>query len=568
MRTMTLVPGGIPGTPARDDVELILRRQAAMEMERTNFDSLWADVAAHALPRQADFPPQGTSVQGSRRSGRIMDETALLALDRGIAAFEGYVMPRGQRWQNLEPRDDELAKLRHVREWFERKTAQLFGLRSAPSSGFENQAHESVASLLAFGTQGMTPEIRRDALGRPMGLAYRSEHLGSLYVMENAWGRIDVTHRKFRLTAHQACQMWPHGLLERARKELRDGRPDTRHDYLHVIMPNPHADADRIDSDAMAYRSLYIALADKEIVATGGYRSMPTIVSRFEKSPTETYGRSPGINVLPAIRAAQQIMRDIMIATELACAPPLLATDDAQDMLVRYAPRGITYGGLDDRGNKTLQPLFDGADIQSPMALQARIGQIIDRAFYGDLFLVNQEMKSHVSATDILERTQEKGVLLAPLARQETEWFAPMSDREIDLMGELGMLDDMPPEVIEAGGAFQCRFENPLARQQKSEQAAGFFRMLEQLTPLAQVKPGLLDDFLKLYPSAKWMPSLGYINAVPASWEASDEEVRAADEAQAQAEQAQQLLAAAPQLAKASKDLSQAGQMGGGDVGF
>jgi hypothetical protein len=326
-------------------------------------------------------------------------------------------------------------------------------------------------------------------------------------------------------------------------------------------MPNAKADPDRIDRDAMAYRSLYIAVADRAMVTTGGYRSLPTIVSRFEKSPTETYGRSPGINVLPAIRAAQQIMRDIMIATELGCAPPLLAGDDGMDMLIRYSPRGVTYGGLNDRGEKMLQPLFDGADIGPAMQLQQRVTQIIDRAFFSDLFLINQELKSHVSATDILERSQEKGVLLAPLARQETEWFSPMSDREIDLMGELGMLDDMPPEVIEAGGAFQCRYENPLARQQKSEQAAGFFRMLQQITPVAQAAPQLIGEFLTLYPPAKWLPSLGYINAVPASWEATTEEQAAAKGAQVEQQQAQQLLEAVPVLTGAAKDLGQSGGM-------
>lgn len=542
-----------------DDVDTILKRQTAMEADRSNFDSLWDDVAQHVLPRQADFQSRGMSVQGMRRTERIFDETALLALDRGIAAFEGYVMPRGQRWQNLEPRDEELIKSRHVREWYEKKTGLLFGLRSAASSGFENQAHESVASLLAFGTQGMTPEIRRDVAGRPMGLGYRSEHLGSLYIQEDAWGRVAITHRKFRLTSEQACQKWPNNPPEKAAQEVKDKRPDTKHDYLHVIMPNPRHDPNRIDNGAMLYTSIYIAIADKKELERGGYRSMPTIVSRFEKSPTETYGRSPGINVLPAIRAAQQIMRDIMIATELGCAPPLLASDDGMDMLIRYSPRGITYGGLDDRGNKMLQPLFDGTDISGAMKLQETVRAIIQQAFYGDLFLINQELKSHVSATDILERSQEKGVLLAPLARQETEWFSPMLDREIDLMNELGMLDDMPPEVVEAGGAFQVRYENPLARQQKSEQAAGFFRMLQQITPVAQAAPQLVNDFLTLYPPAKWLPSLGYINAVPASWEADADEQNATKQAAIENQQTQQLLDAAPVVARAAKDLSQAG---------
>lgn len=544
------------------DADTILRRQGVMEASRGTFESLWQDVAEHLLPRQADFLGHNLT-QGSRRTGRIFDEYAMLALDRGIAAFEGYVMPRGARWQNFEPRDEELLKSQRVRAWYERKTSQLFALRGAPQSGFATQTHESVASLLSFGFQGMWPDLLRDPLGRPLGLFYRSEHIGGLYVMENAWGRIDIIHRKFHLTARQALQKWPKSAPECAVRADRDQKPDEKHCYLHVLEPNREFDPSRIDAKGKPIASCYVSTADKQVFDQGGYRSMPLIASRFDKSPMEDYGRSPGITVLPAVKAAQRIQRDVVTAAEFMARPTLGAHDDMQDQVIEYAPGGITYGAVDHRGNRLVQPLFDGADITPALRLQERTERLIDRAFYADLFLVNQELKSHVSATDILERTQEKGVLLSPLARQETEWFSPMAEREVDLMAEMGLLDDMPPEVREAGGLYQIRYENPLARAMKAEQAGGFYQLLQGVTPLIQGSPEKLQEFFRLYPFEKVVKGLAYIHAVPASWEATTEERAAAEQADAAAANARQLLEAAPIVGQVAKDLSAAG---GGDA--
>ncbi|KQX19342.1 hypothetical protein ASD17_12425 [Sphingomonas sp. Root1294] len=540
-----------------EDATDILRDQGMMETERSNFESQWQDVAELVLPRQADFPMGGfASSQGQKRTGRIYDETAMLALDHGCAVFESYQMPRGARWQSLAPLDDELLKNRRVRAWYELKTAQLFAMRAAPASGFAEQAHESTASLLAFGNQAITPELLLDARGRNTGMYYRSEHIGQLYIRENAHGRVDTTHRKFMLTARQAAQKWRDDAPECVQKAIRDRKPEEKHEYLHVLSPRRDWDPGRADAKGKPVASRYVSIGDKAIFDEGGYRSMPTIYSRFEKSPTESYGRGPVMNVMPAIRATQEMMKDLITAVELLAKPPLLATDDMLDQVVRYFAGGITYGALDFQGNPALKALIDGMDIAPAMELLAQSRGVIKRALWEDLFQVRMEQKTHVSATDILERSSEKGVLLAPLGRQETEWFSPMAMREVDLMWELGLLDDMPPEVREAGGLYQLTYDNPLRRAQMADQAAGFYRTLEGVTPLMQLKPELADVFLTRYPFEKVLAGLGRINAVPAAWESDEDERESAKMAIEQQGQAQQLLAAAPVVSKVAADLS------------
>jgi hypothetical protein len=128
----------------------------------------------------------------------------------------------------------------------------------------------------------------------------------------------------------------------------------------------------------------------------GGFRKRPLTCSRYEKSPMEDYGRSPAINVLPAVRAAQEIKRDLVTAIEFMARPALGAHDDMLDQLIMFSPGGISYGAIDDRGNALIKRLWDDPDIQPGLQLLADTQAVIKRAFFEDLYIVRQELKSHI----------------------------------------------------------------------------------------------------------------------------------------------------------------------------
>lgn len=518
------------------DASTILQRQGRMETARSNFEQLWNDVAQLMLPRQADF--LGTTGfggarfdQGRARSERIFDEQAMQSLDHGVAVFEGEVIPQGGQWQRLEAREKELMKNLRVRLWFEQLGDKLFALRNSAESGFANQSHESIASLLSFGVQGMWPDLLKDPAGQPYGISYRSEHIGQIYIQEDYRGVVDTLHRKFTLTHRQAIQKWDARAPEVAQKGMRDRQLDQTAEYLHVLEPNRDYRAGRLDAAGKPVASCYVSIADRQLFDEGGYRVMPLVYSRYEKSPTEDYGRSPAITVLPAVRATQAMMRDLVTAIEFAARPALLAHEDMLDQMMFYAPGGVSYGAIDERGNPKIRAMFENADIQAGLTLLEQTREVIKRAFFEDLYAVRQEVKTHVSATEMMIRDQQRGVLLSPLKRQETEWFTPMTVRELDLMNEMGMLDDMPPELMEAGGLFQIVYENPLGRARSAGEAAGFYQMLDGLAPLMQVNPQQVAAALfQKFPIPNIIDGLARVHGVPASWEASEDDRAAAQE--------------------------------------
>lgn len=551
------------------DAKETLDAQSRMESERLPFERDWQDAAELFLPRQADFDDPQRVRQGRNRTNRIYDSYGVEAMKDGVSVFEGYVMPKGALWELLVPPADvpELTKLQHVAAWYERKTHRLHQLRNNAMSGFVQETNESAASLLCFGNQGMEVDRLRDPVTRRLiGMRYRSEFLGRLYWQDNWQGLPDRRQIKFRWTAGQALKRFGEDALERAPQVAKAARDPKQRDkkefeFIRAILPNDGIDVSRLDWRGKPWVQGILSVEDKEFIEIGGYRAAPITISRFTKSPTETYGRGPGTDILPDIKAAQAIMIDLMVGAEMGLRPPLGAPDDATDMLINYAAAMISYGAIDRRGNRLVQPLFEVGDGTMALEVQKQQRMLIDRAFFRHLLLSSQEIKSHVNDSQIYERLQEKGVLLQPLAKQETEWFTPMLDREVEIMGEMGEFDDMPGEVRDANGARGVMYDNPLNRALRAERAGGYFRALDKVVAVAQYRPDALDSFFREYPLEKAIPGIGDIEAIPAEWRATDAEKRAFDQEKARQKQMAEIQAladTAEPVARAAKDFSQA----------
>lgn len=549
------------------DPDQIQRDQTSMETARSGVEGEWRDVAAYMLPSLADMmdsPALNSRIQQRPRTERIFDSTARLDLRDGCSVVEGEVMPSGSTWQKLEARDEELMKKHHVALWFEQLTRKVHALRNSTYSGFAQQANQSVKSLLAFGNQGMWLDYRRDAVSRrAIGIAYCSERLGQLYVRRDSAGNVETTHRKFTLTHRQAIDKWPDNPPECAAKASRDGSGlDGEASYLHVIGPNRSHDPERIDWQGKPFASCYYSESDKQVFDFGGYRTRRLILSTFDRDPGMDWGRGPGMDIMPDVRACQAMMRDLITAIEFMARPALGATDDMLDQILMYEPGGVTYGAMNERGNPAIQRLWEDPDIGPALQLLADTRKQVGRAFFQDLYMIREEVKTHVSAFERMKRDQQKGVLLSPLKRCETEWFNPMLEVELDLMLDMGMLDDMPREVMEAGGLYQVVYDNPLSQSLDAGMAANFYGMLDGLSPLMQLDPqNTVPQFFAQYPFSRLLPALARVHGVPVAWEATDEEkAQDAEQAKALADKAS-LLEVGLRASEIAKNLGQAGAL-------
>jgi hypothetical protein len=551
------------------DDKCIEANQARMESARYGFDSLRGEIADLCLPEQSGFNARYLS-QGRTLTNVQYDEYAALSLEDGVSGFEGFVMPRGQKWQKIALGDDKLMESVRVQQWLEAKAAMIFKMRNDPKSGFTSAVHTSAQSLFAFGEQSMWVDKRYDGMGRFIGLSYQSEHVSGIYVENDAEGNPMRIHRKFTLSAEQALLKWKEEAPPKVKEAMAGDNPNSAQtfEFVHCIESNDRMMADRIDAAGMPWKGCYYSGTDKRVFKIGGYRTLRRIVSRWGKANNEDYGRGPAGKVLAAIRATQLMMQDRVLATEMAVKPPLLAMDDDLDQaIIALGPFGITYGGLDEMGREKLKTFLTAIDLNGAKELHDELHGYIDRVFYRDLMQINRELKTHISAARTMEEIGEKGIMLSPMARQEQEWFAPMLDTELDLLWDEGFLDDMPPEIADYfhnGGGVHVIYDNNLSRMQEATAAAGYLRTAEQVASIAQFDPSAVQAFTREYPLSKVIPGLGDVNGIPAKWRATDEEKAAEDEQKQQQVQLETLLKAAPTLSQSVKNVAEAGAVSGG----
>lgn len=100
-----------------------------------------------------------------------------------------------------------------------------------------------------------------------------------------------------------------------------------------------------------------------------------------------------------------------------------------------------------------------------------------------------------MTATEVEKREMEKSMLLAPMCeRIAAEWLSGNIERELDILGRYGMLDDVPDELMYEG-SIAIQFESPAVHMQQSGAIVGLYKTMEAAAAMAQSNPDVLKVF-------------------------------------------------------------------------
>ncbi len=533
-----------PSTLSGDDkAQSLLSEHAYLAGSRGTWESHWQEVAERVLPAYSNtFYSQINQFSGGNKKNiEVFDSTGSIALGRFTSIVDSLITPRNALWHGLAGSDPILKKDRETRLYFEEVKRLLFDYRYAPKANFASQNQQNFKSLGAFGTGCLFI----DELQGGRGIRYRAIHLGEIYFRENHQGIIDAAYRYFPLTARQAFQQWGDKIPETIKSRLQ-GSPDSPYMFLHVVKAREDRDPERLDSKGMAFESVYVSVEGRKILEDEGYSSFPYAISRYEQAPGELYGRSPGMEVLPTLKTLNAQKKTILKQGHRAVDPVLLAHDDGIIDTFSLRPGSINAGGVDANGRALIQALPTG-NVQIGREMMNDEKATINDAFLVTIFQILSETPT-MTATEVLERTREKGILLAPtMGRQQSEYLGPLIEREIDILSRQGLLPPMPKALMEAKGEYTVVYDSPLSRAAKAEEAAGFMRSLETSINIAQntQNPDVLDHY-------EWdtiIPDLAGIQGVPERWMTGMDKIMALRQGRAAAAQQAQEVQAAPAAA-------------------
>lgn len=522
--------------------------------ERGIWEDYWEEIADLVEPPMRDNIRHGdANVPGERKFDKQMDSEPTRALSKFAAIMDSLLTPRGSIWHRLVPSDRTLLKDREVRLYFEELNDRLFQFRYAPEANFSSQNQLVYRGLGSFGSSAMFI----DKLDTGKGLRYKSVHVGEMYWKENHQGIVNNVIRRFRLTAEQLVRvsLWKDQLPEDIHRLARSN-PKRTFTILHRVMPRGDFESDALDERAMRFTSEYVILELKHLLHSGGFRSFPYAPTRYEQSPNEIYGRSPSMQVFASIRSLMVEKKVVLKSAHRNVDPIILVSDDGVMQNVGLRPGNVVAGGVNADGRALVHTLPAG-DPNIGVELMNQEKEDIRDAFLIRLFQILQD-NPRMTATEVLERAREKGMLLAPtVGRQESEYLGPMILREIEVLNQQGLIPDQPQALIEAEGEFTIVYDSPLSKVARAEEAAGLERTFQTVLPVINVTQdaSILDNF----DFDKVTRDLSDINAVPAGWMKGEGDVQVIRQQRAEAQQAAQQQAQAPDILKGVAAAKKAG---------
>lgn len=557
-------PSGQPMMSKHDEelVEQALSVFKQAQASRYITGSQWEEIAQVIDPNSRNtFQFGNYNAPGQKKTDRQVDATGMMALNRFTAICNSLITPSNTFWHGLEAEDDYVMKDRQTRLWYEQAVKTLFRLRYTPEANFVQQNFAKYKSLGAYGNNGMFVDELDIALSGRRGFRYKSVPMGELFFTTNHQGAVDGFVRWIRFTARQAKQKWPDTFPAMLQTALEQNS-DQLYDFIHWVGLRSDYDRDRLDIKGKRFLSVYVCLKSKTLLQEGGYRTFPMDVERYEVAPGEDYGRGPAGMVLPSLKTLNAEKRTFLKQGHRAGDPVLLVGDDGL-LSPDLTPGAVNAGGMSADG-KPLVGVLPTGNIQTTKEMMDEERSLIQDAFLVSLFQIAMDTPT-MSATEVIERTNEKSILLSGL-----DMLIPAGQvsREMDMALYNGWLPPMPPRLREAmkAGAVAHRMvlTSPLSKSKQAQEAAGFFRTLEGLKEIVAVTQdqSILDPF----DFDKAARGIAEIQSVRESWMADDKAIAGKRKARADAAQRQEMIQAAPAAAAMMKarGATAQGQGGGG----
>lgn len=533
-------------TKTSDRVTSHIRYYEQLKSSRGNWETQWQQIS------EVVFPNDSNSFQGNRmdsnagekRTSRLFDSTANTALSRFMAIMDSLLTPHNQTWHRMTSDDPILNKNYTVKAYFDDVTRILFKERYLDTSNFIEQNQQVWTGLGAYGTGAMFID---HLWGNP-GIRYKHIHLGELYFSENHQGVPDKVYRHYRYTARQAMQKWGENCPDIIKTQMKTN-PEMQFEFLHCVVPREDYDPNRKDYRGMKWESLDISITGQALLSESGYRSFPYAISRYTQSLNEVYGRSPAMDVLPTIKTLNEAKKALLKQAHRILDPVLLVHDDGVLNTMATLPGATVPGGVNESGQKMVHTL-DTGNVQVGVETMQMDQNDVKDAFLTSLFQILIETPE-MTATEVMERMKEKGILIAPtIGRQET-YLSRVINREIDILVQQRRLPPMPSLLLQAQGQYKIRWESPLSRMRRSEEASGLMRMLETALNITQATQDPTPMFYFNFDTI--IPDMAEIQGLPAKWIKTLDQVNEMKAAQQQKITTDQLIQAGPSAAAVLK---------------
>jgi hypothetical protein len=534
-----------------------IARWAELRTDRSQHEQMWEDIARLIRPQRGGF---GLTDPAGRQLEKPLSSAPIHAHSNFAAGLYGTLTNPANQWCGLSTNDPDDLKNHKHRLWLDMASARVLASFQPSVSTFYTAAQQIYGDLAAFGNAAQYDEIvisDRKILDITVSL--------SEIVMEiDAYGLVVEVVRRFMLTPEQALSMFrqPDDQLPEKLNELAAKGDRTRHAFYHRVGRNDTFRKGRLGPNGKRWYSRYSTECGMGLIRVKGYDEMPFYAPRWDVDTGHTYGTGPAFAALASARLHHRMTDATIRAAQRAADPTIMAPDRGDWPLNgKIRPGEVVYGAMNIQGKPMLQPLDVAGRLQLTLQERQEVMQEIRDAFH--YTLMNLAGRTGMTATEVMAITEERQRLWAPhQGRVQEEYLAPKVARRFAMLWKAGQIPPPPPGL--AGKELQVIYKSAAAAAQRSVEGNAVLRILQDITPLAQISPEAAARLGERLDPDGTLEVLLEARGAPARMLRSREDADARTEARRQQQEAAQTMAAMQAGTGMVKDLAGAGaQMGG-----
>ncbi len=537
------------------------------ENKRTELDGIWnpwkasyQDISDYLSPGRGLFVENSSDPDAKNILGRFknnLDNTGTYALTTCGAMMQGSLADSSSYWFKVGLMNEDLEKFTPVRNYL--SVVEQVMYKVFESSNFYQTIQTGIEEQGGFGSACVVAEEHAANY-----VNYRLSTCGEYRLALGKDGFIDTVYRCPKMTAREMVGMFGKKNVSDQVLNAFEKTPFNYFPAVQVMEPNPdYVEGSPFPTEFEFTNYWYEPGVNDKFLLNSGYNEQPFAAPRWSTVGSIPYGFSPGILTVGKIKMLQEFEKESVRGIHLMNNPPMGVTGKYKGLLSTI-PGAWNTIDAEDMG-KAIAPLYR-VDIKWK-DLEYKIDSVrsfIEKAFYNDLFQILTRDDTRKTATQVIEESGEKLLLLGPVVRRQIkEFFDPLMERTFNILqrrdriekdnGYSGLFPD-PPQELE-NEKIKIRYESTLATAQEALNARninlhmGFLERTMAIDPKSVVASTDFIQLISMHAEAVNVPTKG-TNSI--------DDAKAILEGINQAEQQAQQDQMAMDAAKATKDLGQA----------
>jgi len=451
--------------------------------DRATVECTWQDMVKYIVPRKRHI--QDKVDPGEKADYDIYDDTAIVSNLILAAGLSGYMTNAAQRWFELRSRNENLMQEGAVASFFNDCSEIMYS--TFANSNFYQQVHETYIDLGSTGTANIY--LEEDAID---DIRFYAREPKEIYAIEDDRHVINMVYRTFDMTAYQAFTKFGEENLSDAIKESLKNRDFGKtYEFVQYVCPRYKRAEGKKDAPNLPFASYWVDKANTKIVKESGYNEFPFMVTRFYKNTSEVYGYGPGYTCFPDILMLNKMLEVYVKGAEVSIYPPWLLENDGIIGTLDLRAAAINYQKQPLNQGVAATSLAPKTNYQIAIDFINRTEDNIKAAYFTDLFLMLTQ-NANMTATEVIQRTQEKMLMLGPvLGRLQNELLNPIIIRTFNILLRRGKLPQVP-DILQ-GQDMDVVYVSPLAKAQRAVQAQDMNTFLSVVGQMASLAPQVLD---------------------------------------------------------------------------